>query len=221
MPVHVIARDKRLPLGLEQERRILEERNPDVVWPDFDAHAKLQVRIDDLCILVAAGRFDGGQRNAFPIDEHLYLVRLLQSLDLFVAIAGEAHLNLVFAVLWKSIWNQRAAAGAEGQTLDAFLLCDVRLDPKRISAGCLARGANGEAGNLLRGRDVAVEKCRRKVAHRHIVEAMARFVVRQQSRGVEVHAQEIPDRVLIFGAIEPAKRFGASWIWRDGGSLVD
>ena len=52
-----------------------------------------------------------------------------------------------------------------------------------------------EAADLLRGRHVAIQQRRREIADRHVVEAVAGFVGRQQRRGVDVEREQIADGV--------------------------
>ena len=68
--------------------------------------------------------------------------------------------------------------------------------------------ADGQPADLLRRGDVAVQERRREVAHRHVVEPVAGLVRRQQRRGVDVERQQVADRVLVLGPVEPAEGVG-------------
>ena len=63
--------------------------------------------------------------------------------------------------------------------------------------------ADREPADLLRRRDVAVEQRRREVADRHVVEAVAGLVGRQQRRDVDVERQQVADGVLVLGSRQP------------------
>ena len=50
---------------------------------------------------------------------------LVQPLDMLVAIPRQTNLYVVLAVLRERVVNQRAAASADGQALEVFLLREV------------------------------------------------------------------------------------------------
>ena len=77
--------------------------------------AQLQVVIDVLKVFAARRRLNREQLDALPVQQHFQFVRLRQALDVFVAVAGQADLDLVLAVLREGVTNERAAAGADGQ----------------------------------------------------------------------------------------------------------
>ncbi len=148
-------------------------------------------------------------------------MRLAQALDVLVAVPRQAELDLVFAVLREGVRDQRPAARAERQALDVFFLGEVRPDADRVAAGRPARAADGQAADLLRRGDVAVQERRREVAHRHVVEPMARLIVRQQRRCVDVECQEVADGVLVLGPVEPPERVGPAGVGCFGGRAVE
>ena len=80
---------------------------------------------------------------------------------------------------------------------------------------------DGQAADLLRRGDVAVQERRREVAHRHVVEPVAGLVARQQRRGIDVERQEVADGVLVFGPVEPPERVGPAGIGFLGGRAVE
>ena len=151
MAVHVEPRLERLAFGLDEHGRIFDERDADFVRAGFDGDAELQVRVDTLGVFIGPGGLHGGEGDAFAVEEDFDLVRFLEALDLLVAVAGEADLNLVVAVLRKRVGDERAAARAEREALDVFLLGDVGFDAEGIATGDFARGADGETGDFLRG----------------------------------------------------------------------
>ena len=219
--VHVEARGEGRALGLKHGGGILRERHADVLRTGLHAEAKLEVLVDGLGVLVGAGWLDRGGRDALAVEQDLDVVRTAEALDLLVAVALEAHGDLVVAVLRKQVGNQDAAAGAEGQALDVLLLRDIRPHAKRVAAGRLARRADGEARDFLRGRDVAVEQSGREVADGDIVKAVAGLVVGQKRRGVDRDTEQITDGVLVFGAVEPAEGIGAAGIRRGGRGSIE
>ncbi len=77
--------------------------------------------------------------------------------------------------------------------------------------------ADGQAADLLRRGDIAVQQRRRKVAHRHVVETVARLIVRQQRRCVDVECQEVADGVLVLGPVESPERSGPAGFRLFGG----
>ena len=221
MPVIVEARDERLALGLDEIGWIFRKGDDEVVRPGFDGHAKLQVRVDPLGVFVGAGRLDRFQCDALAVDQHLDLVRFLEALDLLVTVAREPHLDFVVPILRENVGKRRAATRADRQALDVLLLRDIGRNAKRVATGCLARRAEGEAGDFLRGGNVAVEQRGREIAHRDVVEAVARFVVGQQRGGVDVEREEIADGVLILSARETAKRVGAAGVGLRRGGVIE
>ena len=69
-----------------------------------------------------------------------------------------------------------------------------------------------QPADLLRRRQISFEQRRRQIAHRHVVEAVARLVAGQQRRDVDVEREQIADGVLVFGPVEPAERVGSARI---------
>ena len=130
-------------------------------------------------------------------------MRLAKALDVLVAVPRQPELDLELAVLREGVRDQRPAAGADREPLDVLLLGEVGPDAERVAAGGSARAPHGQAADLLRRGDVAVQERRREVAHRHVVEPAAGLVVRQQRRGVDVEREQVADGVLILGPVEP------------------
>ena len=137
-------------------------------------------------------------------------MRPAQSLDVFVAVAGQAHANLILAITRKCVRQQHPATRAHRQAFDMLLLREVCRQAKRESIRATQRRAHGEAAYLLRGGEVAVEQTRRERIDGDVVKAVALLVLRQQSVGIDLHAQQIADGVLIFRTGQPTKRRQAS-----------
>ena len=83
------------------------------------------------------------------------------------------------------------------------------------------RGADRQAADFLRGRDVAVEERRRQVADRHVVEAVTTLIGRQERCGVDIESQQVSDGVLILGPIQAAERVRATRIRSGGGRRIE
>ena len=137
---------------------------------------------------------------------------LAQALDVLVTVACQTNLDLIFAGLWKRMWDQGPAARADRQAFDVFLLGEVRADAERLAAGRAARVSYSESADPLSGSDIAIEQGRRQVAHGDIVEPMARLIFRQQRIGIDVDRQEVSDGVLIFGPRQTTERRGPAGI---------
>ena len=71
--------------------------------PRFYRPSEGKVLIDGLGIFVGAGRLDRGEGDAIAVDEELDIVRAFEALDLLVAVALEADLDLIIAVAGKQI----------------------------------------------------------------------------------------------------------------------
>src|SRR5207247_6214873 len=99
------------------------------------------------------------------------------------------YLNFVFTIAGEGIGKHRATARAHGKPLDVLLLRKVRPNTKSVAAWRTVWCADRQAADLLRGRDVAIQKRRRKISDRHIVEAMTHIVLRQQRCGIDVQCQ--------------------------------
>ena len=91
-------------------------------------------------------RFHGEQPHALAIEQHLQLVRLAQTFDVFVAVPRQPNLDLVFAVLREGVADHGAAARAERQPVDVLLLREVRRKAERVAAGRTAGTSRPPAG---------------------------------------------------------------------------
>ena len=175
-------------------------------------HADFQMRIHLLEIPVTLRRCHSEGLHLPAIHENHDLVRLAQALDLFVAVARQANLNLILTIAREGVVQQRAAARAGRQTFDVLLLREIGAKTERIAARLAKRCAHREPADFLGGRDVAVQQGRREFTHRHVVEAVTRVVLRQQRRGVDIEREQIANGILVFGAIQAAEGFGAPGI---------
>ena len=180
MPVQIEMRLVRLAFGFEQRRRVLEKRHADLMRAGSHRETSLQIRVNDVIVLVPLGRRHREQLHALAIQQQLQFVRLMQALDFLVPIPRQSDLDFVLAVLRKGIGNQCAAAGADRKPFHALLLSEVRPNAKGVAAWRTAGRSNCEPADFLRRGNIAVEECRREIADRHIVKATTGVVFRQQ-----------------------------------------
>ena len=165
-------------------------------------------------------RLDGEGLDPLPVDQQLQVVRLAQALDVLVAVTREPDRELVDAVCREVPGRKDAAPSADGQTLDVLLLGQIGIRTEG-DPGRLARPPHREPADLLRRADVSVEQSRREIADGHVVEAEARGVARQQSRGIDLQREQVADRVVVLGAVQPAEGLRAARIGRLGSDAVE
>ena len=169
----------------------------------------------------AHGRFHREELQALAIEQQLEIVRLAQSLDVLVAIARQPNLDLVLAILWKGVMDQRTASGPDRQAVDVLFLRDVGGHADRFAAGRFTRATDGHPADLFRRRDVTIQECRREIADGHVVESIAGFIGRQERRHVDVQCEQIPDRVLVLGSRQTAEGRRASRIRLGGSGAIE
>ena len=109
--------------------------------------------------------------------------------------------------------NQRAAARAERQPLEAIVLPQIGRHEERLGRRRARRRADGDGADLLRGGEIALHQRRRHPQHAgDVVEPVAHIVGRQHRADVDVERQQIANRVAVLRAIESMKRFGTARI---------
>ena len=167
VPVQVVVRLVRLPLGFEQRRRVLARtsRRDRAARPSPRCGPSAS-RPPSRCTFVVGGRLDGERRQALAVQQHLQFVRLAEALDLLVAVPRQPDLDVVLAVLREGVRDQDAAARPQGQPVDVSFLRQVRPDAEGVAVGERRRPADRQPADLLRRRDVAVQQRRRQVAQR-------------------------------------------------------
>ena len=133
---------------------------------------------------------------------------------MLVAVAREAQLDLILAIAREVVPDQHAAAGAERQSGHVRLLGEVRLCAVSFAARHPRRRSEREPGHLAGRVEVAVQQQRGERAEGDVVEAEARFILRQQRGRVDLQRQQVTDRVLVLGAVEAAQRVGATGVGR-------
>ena len=165
MPIGIEVGLVRLPRGFEQRRRIFQKRHAERVRTGSHRHAHLEMLVDvvvvGLIVLGESGlslrRFHREQLHAFAVHQELQIVRLVQPLDVLVAVSRQPNVDLVLAVERKGVMNQRAAARPDRQAFEMVLLCEVRRNSNRLAAWRTARTSEGRVADLLRRRDVAIQ----------------------------------------------------------------
>ena len=197
----------------------LDERHADRVRPGLHLHACVFSRssilsaVSDMfvsdaqVVLVAA---DLREEHALAVDRDLELVRELQAGHVADDVAQQEDVEFVVGVLREVVAEQQAAARAERQSLDVILLRVVGRHAVRLSRTTSRVGADGQAADLARRREVLLEQRRRDAQHaRDVVEAVALVVGRQQLGDVDVEIEQVADRVAVFGAVQAMDRLVA------------
>ena len=140
---------------------------------------------------------------------------------MLVAVARQPELDLVLGVEREGVGNHGSAARAERELLEVLLLGEVGRKGDGVAARRPAGTPDRQPADLLRRREVALQQGRREISDRHVVEAVAGLVARQQRGDIDVERQQVADGVLVFGAVEPAERVGAAGIGVGGGGAVE
>jgi hypothetical protein len=183
--------------------------------------ARLQMQVGGLMFPLGCGRRQHERGLALAVEQDLQLVRLLQALNVLVAVPGQADLDLVVAVLGEVVRDQGSAARADRQSFDVLFLGDVRPDPDRVAARRATGASHGQAADLLRRGEVAIQQRGREVAHRHVIEPATGLVVGKKRRRIDVERQEVADGVLVLGAVEPSEGVGPAGLRMLGGRAVE
>src|SRR5262245_61209340 len=106
--------------------------------------------VDLLVALPLAGRLDLERRHMLAVEQYLHLVRLAQTLDVFIAVPGEPDLDVVVAVPRHGVRNPQAAARPEWKAQDMVFLRLVGGRAEGVATGRRGRPSDGRPGNLLR-----------------------------------------------------------------------
>ena len=203
MAVQVVVRVVRLALGFLERPRLRDEGRADRRGAGGCLDAGLEMGIDLAKIPASRRRFHGEALERRVIQQDLQLVGSVQSFHLLVAVAAETQLHFILARHGKMVGDQHAAAGALGQAFDLRLLTEVRRHPDDPPGRRRRRDPRGEAADLLCRLDVAVQQRRGDRAQRDVVEALARFVRRQEFFDIDLNAEQVADGVAVFETGEP------------------
>ena len=117
--------------------------------------------------------------------------------------------------------DQHAAARADRQAFNVIVLREIAAHAKRLLRRGDFRIANGKAGDLPRGRKIALHQRGRHAEDiRDVVESVRFFVGRQERGDVHVERQQIADRVAVLRTVE-AMQDGPAGLGMSGGGAVD
>ena len=223
MTLFVEARHQRLALGLGERGRTLQERHTQIVWASRDRNPRLQVLVDAQMVITLGRLLYGERRDATLVEQQIQRVRagLPQSANEAAPIAREPDLDLVLAVLGKHKRDNGPATGPDRKARNVCFLGDVTSHANRLALKRRLRAADRQSADSLRSGDVPVEKGRRQIANGDVVEAVAALVRRQERLGIDVERQQVPDGVLILGAVESPQGLGATRIRLGGRRIVE
>ena len=182
MPVHVVVGLVRLALGLQQRGRILQERHAELVRAGRHPDAGLQVRVGGLMVRL---RFGGVTVNdALRSRSSSTSSSCGSRRPSTCSLRSRARRSWIsYSPSCGNVYGIRApprVPSGSPSTCSSW----VRSGRMRIVSppGDRPGLPDGQAADLLRRGDVAVQERRREVAHRHVVEPVAGLVVRQQRR---------------------------------------
>ena len=115
-----------------------------------------------------------------------------------------------------------AAEGTNGHALDVAVLGAVLPDHEGLAARHGGRVADGQGADLAGGVQVALEQQRRHAQQvGDVVEAVARFVGRQQRDRIDLEVQQILDGVGVLHAVQAVDHRPARVHVRDGLAIED
>ena len=161
-----------------QRNRPRRERHADLVRSGIDARPHHEMFVD-VIVVVVLQFLDGELLEQRTIEQQIHLVRPAQPLDVFVAVAGQAHANLILSITRKRVRQQHPATCAHRQSFDMFFLREICRQPKRESIRAGQRRAHRKAADLLRSGEVTIEQARRERIDGDVVKAVALLVLRQ------------------------------------------
>src|SRR5262245_17795321 len=100
-------------------------------------------------------------------------MRLCETFDVFVTVASQAHLNLVFPIERKIVVNGRTTSSTEWQTVKVTFLCQVGRNQNRIASRRAYGAADRQTADFLRRGQISFQQGRRKIGDRDVIEAGA------------------------------------------------
>jgi hypothetical protein len=103
-------------------------------------------------------------------------------------------------------------ARAKGKAVKVFCLRGIRRNNKNLGARGTDGTPNTQPAHSSCCNEISFEQSWRYTANVYVVEAMARFVWRQERRDIHIKGQQITDDIVIFRSREATQRIGAAWI---------
>ena len=133
----------------------------------------------------------------------------------------ELDLDHILAVQGKRVAHLETAACPEWQPVAVNVLRHVAANSVGVCTGSDSRVSNRKCTDLPRRGQIVLEEGGRNAEHVGVVvEAAARVVLRQKSRGVDVKRQQVANGVCVLGPIEPMERRSPG-IGLDGRCVVE
>ena len=147
-----------------------------------------------------------GQQDALAIERQLDLVRVLEATHRAQVRPIEPDLKVVLAVERKCVPGAQSTDGAERQAFEMLVLRQILADRVGVAAQADTRIPDRNRADLPGRCEVRLQQ-RGRVALgvRHVVEPVGGFVRWQERGDIDVHAEQVTDRVRVFRAVQPAQ----------------
>ena len=127
--------------------------------------------------------------------------------------AQRFHLEDIVGIERELIADRRAAARSERQAVEAHVLRKIGPQTEGLRRRRDGRIANGDTADLAGRGHVAIQERRRHFQDAgDVVEAVAHVVGRENGRDIDVEREEVSNRVLVLGAIQPMDGLGSTGI---------
>ena len=166
---------------------------------------------------------DAESLQQLPVHADVELLRPAHAHDVVLVLPPQPDLDLVLAVDREGVVRGDATPRSKRQVLAlTIVLHDVQRNVERREAGRARRQSDGETRHLARRRQVPLHvRGGNRERIREVVEgSIRRLVARQQSRDVDVEAEQIANGVVVLGAIETMHGGGATRIGTRGPRAV-
>ena len=122
----------------------------------------------------------GDQSDALIVDRDLELMRVARCV-------GELHVDAIFTVQWQVRVDHGATAGAERRALGLEFLVELIRHPIGVDKRRKRSVTDGNTAQLLSGRQILLELCRRYEKQiGDVVESAAGIVGRQQQIEIDI-----------------------------------
>ena len=166
---------------------------------------------------------DGEPLQHLAVETHVELLRPAHPHDVVLVLPPQAHLEQIFPVDREIVAHGDAAPRSKRQVLALpVVLYDMERDRIRRESRVCRRHPDGEPRHLTGHRQVALEmRCRDGEHVRDVVEtSIGRVVARQERPDVDVHGQEVANRVVVFGPVETVDGADAPGVRRSGPGAI-